>query len=256
MFLLSKLLALITQPLGWVAVLLLLSLFWLRSRPRRAQGLLCSGLIVLLLTGWLPLPNLLVHHLESQFPEMPLQTDLRDFSGMIVLGGATESGYIAAAHSLPQVNDGVERMTAAVALLQRYPHLQLVYSGGEGELLGSGPSEAVRARNFFESLGATGPRMRFESSSRNTYENAVLTAQLPGMDIRQNWLLITSAWHMPRSMATFQKAGWNVTAYPVDFRTAPNTPWTEYSLRGGVAQWQRLLHELVGLLAYRLAGRI
>ena len=256
MFLLSKLLALITQPLGWVAVLLLLALISLRRKPQRAQWLLAGALALLLLIGWQPLPNLLVQQLESHYPEIAPGVDLRGFAGLIVLGGATESGYISAAHSQPQVTDGAERLTAAVALLQRNPELSIAYSGGEGALLGSGPSEAERARAFFESLGATGSRMRYEAVSRNTYENAVLTARMEGIDITQRWLLVTSAWHMPRSMGTFQKAGWNVTAYPVDFRTAPSTPWTEYSLRAGVTQWQLALHELVGLLAYRVTGRI
>jgi hypothetical protein len=57
-------------------------------------------------------------------------------------------------------------------------------------------------------------------------------------------------------MGTFIKAGWNVTAYPVDFRTAPSTPWTAYSLKDGARDWQLALHELVGLLAYRLTGRL
>jgi len=57
-------------------------------------------------------------------------------------------------------------------------------------------------------------------------------------------------------MAVFVKAGWNVTAYPVDFRSATTTPWTEYSLREGVTRWQLALHEIVGTLAYRLRGWI
>lgn len=256
MFFLSKILALITQPLGWVALLMLLALLWLRSKPQRAQRLLGSALMLMLLIGWQPLPHALIRQLEAQYPELPPQADTRGFVGVIVLGGATESGYIAQAHTQPLVTDGAERMTATVALLQRNPALRMVYSGGEGELLGTGPSEAERARGFFESLGVSGPRMRYEAVSRNTFENAILTAKLEGIDITQRWLLVTSAWHMPRSMGSFQKAGWNVTAYPVDFRTAPSTPWTEYSLRGGVAQWQLVLHELVGLLTYRLAGRI
>jgi uncharacterized SAM-binding protein YcdF (DUF218 family) len=236
--------------------LLALALFWLRSRPRRAQRLLASALAVLLLIGWLPLPHALLHRLESAYPETPPDADVRGYVGAIVLGGGTESGYIAQAHSQPLVTNSAERLTAAVALLQRNPDLRLVYTGGEGELLGVGPSEAERARGFFESLVATGARVRYEGVSRNTFENATLTAQLDGIDIRQRWLLITSAWHMPRAMGTFQKLGWNVTAYPVDYRTAPTTPWTEYSLRDGVAHWQLALHELAGLVAYRLVGRL
>lgn len=98
--------------------------------------------------------------------------------------------------------------------------------------------------------------MQYEAASRNTYENAVLTAQLPGVDPTQRWLLITSATHMPRSMATFAKAGWNVTAYPVDFHTGDTSDWMDFSLAGGALNWQRALHEVVGLVAYKLTGRI
>ena len=101
-----------------------------------------------------------------------------------------------------------------------------------------------------------GPQVQYESASRNTYENAVLTAQLPGVDPTQRWLLVTSATHMPRSMATFEKAGWHVTAYPVDFRTGDSTPWTDFNLTQGAERWNLLLHEWVGWLSYRLTGRL
>lgn len=256
MFLLSKILALLTQPIGWVAVLLVLALFWFKRKPRRARGLLALSIVLLLLLGWMPLPDALLRHLEGQYAEIAPDTDLRGFEGVIVLGGATESGLVSQAHVHPLVNDAAERMTAAVALMQRHPHLKVVFTGGEGALLGSGPSEAERARGFFESLGAKGPRMRYEAVSRNTYENAVLTAQLEGVEKTRRWLLITSAWHMPRSMGAFVKAGWNVTAYPVDFRTAPASPWTDYTFAAGISRWQIALHEYLGWLSYRITGRL
>jgi uncharacterized SAM-binding protein YcdF (DUF218 family) len=173
-----------------------------------------------------------------------------------VLGGATESGQVQQAHVQPLLKGAAERMTAPVAMLRRNPHLQLVYTGGEGSLFGSGPSEADRARVFFDSMGLPPDRVQYESASRNTFENAVLTAKMPGIDITQRWLLVTSASHMPRSVATFTKAGWNVTAYPVDFRTGTNTPWLEYSQVNGAEKWGVLLHELLGLLAYRVTDRL
>ena len=256
MFLAAKILALLTQPLAWVATLLLASLLVLRRRPALGRRLVWSALAVLLIMGWLPLPDLLIRRLENQYAEIPPQADLRGYVGMVVLGGALESGHVAQAHTQPLLNDAAERMAAPVAARLRNPHLRVVFTGGEGALLGTGPTEADRARNFFNSLGLSGQPIEYEAASRNTYENAVLTAQLPGVDISQRWLLVTSAWHMPRSMATFAKTGWNVTAYPVDFRTGTDTPWTEYSLRDGVARWQLLLNEGLGLLAYRLTGRL
>ena len=256
MFILSKILGALAQPLAWVAALLFLGLILFSRRPRLARRLMGTALALMLLMGWQPLPDLLIRHLEQQYAEVPPQADLQAYVGIIVLGGATESGEVAQAHTQPLLNGAAERMTAPVAALLRTSHLRVVFTGGEGALLGSGPSEASRAQVFFDSLGLSGKRVEYESASRTTYENAVLTAQLPGVDKTQRWLLVTSAWHMPRSMATFVKAGWNVTAYPVDFRTGVSTRWTEYSLRDGVDRWQLALHELLGLAAYRATGRL
>ncbi|MBI2748232.1 MAG: YdcF family protein [Burkholderiales bacterium] len=255
MFIASKFFAVLTQPLAWVAALLLLSLLV----PQRAawdRRLVVAALTLLLAMGWLPLPEALIRTLESQYAEVPPQTDLRGFAGMVVLGGSTEPGYVAQAHAQPLLNEAAERMTAPLAMLHRNPHLRLVYTGGEGDWLGTGLSEAERARVFFTGIGLPPERVEYESASRTTHENAVLAARLPGVDIHQRWLLVTTASHMPRAMATFTKTGWNVTAYPVDFRTGSATPWTAYSLKDGARKWQLALHELAGIVAYRLTGRL
>ncbi len=254
-FIASKLIALLTQPLLWVVMLLIGSLL-VRRRPAVSRRLVGVGLVLLLVLGWQPLPNMLIHQLESQYPEIPPGTNLSDYVGVIVLGGATEPGYLAQAHSQPLLNDAAERMTAPMGLLRVNPTLHVLYTGGEGALWGIGPSEAARAQVFFENQGLPREQVQYEANSRNTFENAHLTAQLPNVDIAKPWLLVTSAWHMPRSMATFSKAGWNVTAYPVDYRTGPWTPWTEYSLASGIRNWQLVLHEHIGSLAYRIAGRM
>ena len=254
MFIAGKFLALLTQPLVWVVALLVAGLFLLHRKPRASRRLLWTALAVLLLLGWMPLPDLLVRRLEAQYTEMAPQDGLSDYDGIILLGGALVSGNVWLGHTQPLLNEAAERMTAALAILQRYPQMRIVFTGGEGLLFGTGPNEAQRTRIFFDSMGVPDGRVVYESRSRNTHENAVLTAQLPGIDIKQRWLLVTSASHMPRSIATFSKAGWNVTAYPVDFRTGPTTPLTDYSLAGGANRWELALHELVGLLSYRLAG--
>ena len=256
MFFLGKVLGLITQPLGWVAGLLVLGLFLSRRRPRWGRGLITGALALLLLVGWLPLPDIGLRALEGRYTEIAPHADLSGYAGVVLLGGAMGSGHVAQAHSQPVVNDSAERMTATAAILLRHSNLPVLFTGGEGKLLGLGPSEADRAKVFFDSLGIAAHRVRYESASRNTFENAVLTAQLPEVQKTQKWLLLTSAWHMPRSMATFEKAGWNVTAYPVDYRTGASTPWTDYDLQSGSDRWQVLLHEVIGILAYRLTGRL
>jgi uncharacterized SAM-binding protein YcdF (DUF218 family) len=256
LFVAGKVLGLLTQPLLWIAAMLALALLWQKRHPQRSRKTVTAALVLLLGLGWEPVPDLLMRSLEDQYTEMAPDADLGAYVGVIVLGGATESGHVARDHLQPLLNSAAERMTATVSVARRNPHLQVVFTGGEGALLGVGPSEAERARAFFDSLGLTGARIHFENISRNTHDNAILTAALPVIDTSQRWLLLTSAWHMPRSMATFQKVGWNVTAYPVDFRTGNTTPWTEYSLIDSITRWQLLLNELLGLLAYRITGRL
>ena len=255
MTVLTKIFSTLTQPLTWVVILLLLSLVsWHRQTIGRT--LVCSATALLLLLGWQPLPDLLIRQLEAQYTEIPLQADLQQYVGMVILGGSTEDSFVATAHSQPLLNEAAERMTAPLAMLRKNPHLWMVYTGG-GAMPGPRViKEAQLAKSFYDSMGLPTGRVVYESASRTTYENATLSAKLPGVDTTQPWLLVTSAWHMPRSMATFAKAGWNVTAYPVDYRTGASTPWTEYSLGSGVRKWQLALHELMGLLAYRLSGRL
>ena len=256
MFLAGKLLALITQPLGWVIALLTLAVLNQRRRPAWGRRMGVSALLLLVLIGWQPLPDSLLRNLEQQHPVIQPNADLGRFQGVVVLGGALESARIWEGNGQVALNAAAERMTMAAALMRQNPKLVMLFSGGEGDLIGYGPSEAERAAVFFASLGVGRERIRYESASRTTFENAVLSALAPGIDPSQAWLLLTSASHMPRAIGVYRKASWNVTAYPVDFRAGLQTPWWEYSLSQGAQRWQLALHELIGYGAYRLAGRI
>lgn len=255
MFFAAKIIDQLAQPLNWVALLLLLSLLRSRMRPTHRQALRLGALMLLLAIGWQPAPDALLHQLESHYPEIPPHADLRAYTGVIVLGGALEPGYVATTHTQPVLNSAAERMSAATALWHDRPTLQLLFTGGEGDYFPTGPSEATRARAFFDSQGLPTNAVRYEDRSRNTYENAVFSAQLPGIVPEKPWLLLTSAWHMPRAMALFQNAGWNVTAYPVDFRTGAATPWSRYSITIGAEHWNLLLHELLGMASARLSQK-
>lgn len=254
MFVLAKLLDFVTQPLAWVLLLLLLGLLLQKRWQRSGRALLWSALAVLLLQGWEPLPDAVLRRLEQQHPA-PAQPDLSRYAGVIVLGGATEASYVWEGHTQPALNHAAERLTAALPLMQQAPQLRLLYTGGVGGLRGEGLTEAERARRFYLGLGLPPERLLLEDAARTTYENAVLSAALPGVDPTRPWLLLTSAWHMPRSMAVFEKAGWNVTPWPADYRAGLATPWNEYSLAQGAAKWHTALHELLGLWVYRLTGR-
>jgi uncharacterized SAM-binding protein YcdF (DUF218 family) len=254
-FVAAKFLAFLTQPLAWVAVLMGLTVLAVRLRPRVAQRLGVAAVLLLVALGWEPLPDALLRHLERQYPPVAAQADLTRYAGVIVLGGALEPAYTWSVPNQSALGDAAERVTEVLPLLKRQPGLRLLFTGGEGELFANDLTEAERARRFFTAQGVPDSQLILESASRTTFENAVFSKALPGVDVARPWLLVTSAWHMPRAMAAFKRAGWNVTAYPVDFRAGAATPWTQYSMDGGVKKWRIGLHEVIGLAIYRLTGR-
>jgi uncharacterized SAM-binding protein YcdF (DUF218 family) len=134
--------------------------------------------------------------------------------------------------------------------MRKFQNFELIFSGGEGRLLPTGTTEAEIAKVFYEEQGVDMKRVTLESKARNTRENARQVAALLGERCKQPWLLVTSASHMPRSMAEFEATGCNVTAYPVDFHTAEESSWTEYSMAGSLGAWQKALHEYLGMFVY------
>ena len=246
MFYASQLLAPFLQPLTWAAVCFLLSLWWLPKRPVAGRRALLAGIGISAVIGWLPLPDALLRHMERQHTAP--QGSLQPFVGMVVLGGAISIPRGAQDSASFTLNSAAQRMTTPLALLRQYPRLRLLFSGGLIDAaIAKETSVADAARDFYASMGVPPDRLLYERAARNTYENAVLSARVPGVDKTQPWLLVTSAWHMPRSMALFEREGWNVTPYPVDYRAGSYTPWTNFSIAAGAQRWEMLLHEVVGL---------
>jgi uncharacterized SAM-binding protein YcdF (DUF218 family) len=259
-FFLSKLLSAVTQPLFWLALWWLIALRVLgRGDSGRSKslslpiglGMFWAGLLALGLLGFEALPHALLRPLENRYP-IPQAATLDRYAGVIVLGGALENPDVYQAHGQVPMGDAAERMTVPVGLMRQHPKWTLVFSGGEGRLLTTGVSEAALAKAFYQEQGVDMSRVVLESRSRNTRENASEVATLLGERCRAPWLLVTSAWHMPRSMAEFESVGCNVTAYPVDFRTGESTPLTEYSLARSLLLWQMAIHEWLGDFVYRL----
>lgn len=251
MFILSKLLSAITQPMFWLAMWWVLALLILMRWQRPAVMMLWSGLAALGLLGFQAIPDALLRPLENRH-SVPAAETIERHAGVIVLGGAVGHPDSFVAHDQVPLGDAAERMTVPVGLLRQHPNLELVFSGGEGRLLTTGVTESVLARVFYQQQGLDMAKVRLEDGSRNTRENAQQVARMLGDKCKEPWLLVTSAWHMPRSMAEFDAVGCRLTPYPVDFRTGDSTALTEYSLAHSLVRWQIALHEWLGLLVYRM----
>ncbi len=136
------------------------------------RGLLTAGVFGLAACAFLPVGTWLLRPLEDRFPPpnpMPAHVD-----GIIVLGGAIDRAE-SAARGRPALNGHAERMTAFAALARLYPDARLAFTGGNPDLYSSGPAEADAARVFFAGLGVDVHHIAFESRSRNTRENALLS---------------------------------------------------------------------------------
>lgn len=226
-----------------------------RQRLARWGRRSCIAAVALLaFLGIAPVGTWLLKPLEERFPAYA--DDGKPIVGAIVLGGAVLPNISFYRRKLA-VGDGAERVIALADLSRRRPDLRLVFTGGSGALLGEDAPEAAALARFGSVLGFEPARVTFEHGSRTTFENARDTRSLLAPDADGRWLLVTSAWHMPRSVGTFRAAGIDVVPYPVDFRTgAPDRWWRpEASVSSGLDRVDLAVREYLGLAYYRLLGR-
>lgn len=253
MHILAQLLNALAQPLALVLGVQLISLLAVRRRPRAGTAGVVLATLLLALTGWKPLADAAMRPLEEMYA--PPVGDLSRYAGIVVLGGAILPGD-GRTHGQLLLGESSERLVESLRLLHRYPSFRVFFVGGDASVGGARVPEADRAKQLFESVGIAPSRALYERESINTWENAVLSARMAGPDVAKPWLLVTSAAHMRRSMAVFRKAGWNVTAYPVDYLSDHDTSWADYSLNRGADEWRSWAREVVGYEVYRVMGRV
>ena len=116
-------------------------------------------------------------------------------------------------------------------------------------------SEARTARAILTGLGLAPQRIVLEAASRNTWENFVFSRAIVKPKPGQSWVLVTSAFHMPRAMAIATKTGWPMLAWPSDYSTAADNHFEFIEFPDNLKRFDLAVHENIGLLAYRLTGR-
>lgn len=252
-FYLSKVIWFCAQPSSLLAAAVVVAI-WLIRRGRIEAGLrwLVGSLVCSVVIGLSPLADIITAPLESRFARADI-TNMR-FDGIIVLGGMEDT--FPGARELMSLNDAAERMTEGTLQARLHPGARLVFSGGSGALI-ERMSGADRAKVFFEAFGIEGTRIVLEDRSRTTDENARYSRDVLKPQPGQRWLLVTSAWHMPRAVGCFRKAGFDVVAWPVDYHTPVTLDLTHTfgSLPDGLGRFDAMAKEYVGLLIYWLAGR-
>jgi uncharacterized SAM-binding protein YcdF (DUF218 family) len=256
-FVLSKTLGFLLLPtnfligLGFVGAVLMFTRFASLGRK-----LVIAAVLLLVICGLSPLGNLLLYPLEQRFPPWDgARGGAPD--GIIVLGASIEA-ELSAAHGTPVVRSSPDRLIAAAALAHRYPKARIVFSGGSANLISNDAREADFAGAVFESLGIDKSRLIMERASRNTQENAEFSKAMLAPKDGERWVLVTSAFHMPRSVGLFRKAGFAVEPYPVDWRVGRRShAWNFTNVAvDGLGRTDLAVREWMGLIAYRATGKI
>jgi uncharacterized SAM-binding protein YcdF (DUF218 family) len=259
-FYLAKALWFLLQPSTLIALLIGYGaiLIW-TGWARWGRRFVTIGAILLLLAGLSPLGNALILPLEDRFPRPDLDQPPAP-TGFIILGGA-EDRLVGTARGAPTLNEAGERMVEAAILAKRFPEAKIAFSGGDAGILYKSDSESVGAQVLLTDLGIPRERLILEANARDTYENAAFLKQeltrLGELGPGKRWLLITSAYHMPRAMGAFREARFDVEPWPVDYRTRGSAdlarPFDKVS--EGLRRVDVASREWVGLLAYWLRGR-
>ena len=255
-FSLSKIFGAIFSPLNLVFLLLVAGALIAVFSKKTGRSVKVLGMALFILFGLVPLGPHMLSALENYYDRpatMPEKVD-----GILVLGGSFETA-ISAERGVTALNDTAERVTTALALAHQYPQAIIVFSGGNGHLMGGQRTEAQDAAAFLSSIGFDDTNVIYEDQSRNTYENIKFSEDLVLPQEGETWLLVTSAYHIPRALAVARKQGWpGIVPYPVDYRTTGKSPWLpdQFDMLGYMAELQLALHEYLGIAAYQATGKI
>lgn len=221
---------------------------------KRANLLMYFSVFMLFFAGFTNLSTWLLWPLEGRFSHFTNQADLGPYSGIIILAGS-EKPAISGTFNQANFTDNSERLTEALKLALMFPELPIIHSGGVRKN-GSTWSETDVARVFFENSGIDPGRIRFESESYNTHTNAIETEKLITQNETGTWFLVTSAFHMPRSVATFQKTAINFQPYPAGYLTRlKRQGLLNLNVGENLMRLDWAIHEYIGLFAYYITDR-
>lgn len=248
-FVLSKVLQFLVQPFSLLFLALLtIAIFYHRRWARRVL------LVVVVCFYGLSMPyaaNRLMHWLEA--PRVAPASLRPPYDVVLVLSGMVDLPVSRGGHL--EFSSGVDRILAGIAFVKQGIGKRLLISGGSGKLLDQQTKEAELLQTFALQFGLTAEQVLIEPTSRNTYENAAYSATILRTRQMQRVVLITSASHMRRALAAFHKQGIFPDTYPVDFRASDEgIPFSFVPSVSGLSKTTAAIHELIGLVTYRLQG--
>lgn len=249
-FILSKIFHFLISPLSWILGFFIAGILFKKKKS------LCFAFGIFLL--FLFSNPFLINYITRawEIPSKNINSITVPYEAGIVLGGAMR--YYNSTMERPVYGSAADRVMQAIELYKSGKIKKIILSGGSGLVTMQEPKESVILKNLLLKMDIPNEDILVEQDSRNTYENTIYTLKLiKAKNITGEFLLITSAFHMRRSLGCFKKAGFTVTPYPVDERSGKITLTPDKLFipeAENLETWDLLMHEWVGYISYWIAG--
>ena len=229
-----------------------LILLWFTRKQKAGKIVTTIGVILLVVLSYRPLPDMMLRPLEYKFPSLLGTEGMHDIRWVVVLGGGHSSDSRHPVTS--QIGDSsLARLAEGIRLYNALPESKLLLSGGG--VFDPVPNAEIMAK-VAQALGVNQQDMVLEKTSRDTKDEALLIKGIVGND---KFILVTSASHMPRSMALFKKQGMNPIAAPTEHRVKKPqgiSPGTFFPSAGNLRKAYLAIREYLGLGWAKIRGQI
>ena len=251
---LHKLLPVFVLPIGITVLLVLLGL----RRKWRWLGVVAA---VVLLGSSMPVVGMwAIGQLESHYPA--LRIDEAPTADLVLVLSGTMGAPNRGAGYVPNWGDAMERFEAGVLLMQARKAPLLMFTGARTGTAGEEDTEGAIMRRLATERGVAAEKILLTGEVANTADEARQLAQFAAEHGVKRVLLVTSAWHLPRTMRQFRRAGVEIVAFPVDYRSMRGVGvWREKRLTdflpsaGGLEMTETALRECYGLAFYTVFGK-
>ena len=231
-------------------ILFLLYIFVIKNKKKNINLFFRINIFLIFILLFLPIGNFGLIFLEKNYKT---QKTFDDIKNIVVLAGSEDLTSTMKTNKI-HFNEGSERLIETIILSNRYPNSKIFYVGGDGNIIKNDISEVELAKRFFKELNLNQKRIKYVGNSRNTYENIKEIKKL-GLN-KDKTLLLTSAFHMKRSMMIAKEIELNLIPYAVDFRSFSNksiiNQYQEFNIIINLAKFNLFIREIIGIIAFKV----
>ncbi len=234
---LSKFLGPLLNPTNFLFIILVIFfIYYLISKKKNILKILSLNILIIIIVAFFPTGTLGLKYLEKDFI---IKKEYKNINNILVLSGADE------------------RIIASISLAYQYPEAKVFYVGGNAYLVQNNDNDdPTIAKKFYNDLNFDLDRINFIGKSRNTIENF---REIKELNLKYSeTVLITSAYHMKRSMMIAEKQGVKVIPYPVNPISRSKTPllnrYQVFDVVNNLSKFNTFFREILGIIAFKISS--